>query len=136
AAGSHLHIEASLPFRFRGRQATSCYGLQYTLRAAEPEPGSRWNHCVTGLLYSDRAKADQRWRELRFERPWHEAPEDWRTFEPIGLIPELRMLVEVFPYDRRLPHLSAVMAGGASQQLEPLLLARLGPGVWAVEERT
>ena len=135
-AGRQLHIEACMPFRFRCRQATSRYVLQYTLRVADPESGRRWNHWVTGLLYSDRAKADQRWRELRFERPWHEAPEDWRTFEPIGLIPELRMLVEVFPYDRRLPHLSAVMAGGASQQLEPLLLARLGPGVWAVEERT
>jgi streptomycin 6-kinase len=44
------------------------------------------------------------------------------------------MLVQVFPYDRRLPSLCRVMSE-ASRFLEPLLLARHGSGQWQVEER-
>src|SRR5437870_1345724 len=45
-----------------------------------------------------------------------------------------RMLVEIFPYDRRLRNLGPVLCGALSD-IEPLLLARLGPGQWRAEER-
>src|SRR3712207_1010153 len=42
------------------------------------------------------------------------------------------MLVQVFPYDRRLPALP-LLAAGPPPELEPLLLTRFGPGDWRVE---
>ena len=66
--------------------------------------------------------------------PLREIPQDWLVFEPVDFIPELQMLVQVFPYDRKLPNLRRVMGGGLGS-LEPLLLARLGPGPWHIEQR-
>src|SRR5438874_1405589 len=43
-------------------------------------------------------------------------------------------MLEVFPYDRRLRNLGPVLRGALSG-IEPLLLARLGPGQWRAEER-
>src|SRR5919106_2173971 len=42
------------------------------------------------------------------------------------------MLVQVFPYDRRLPTLPLVMAG-PPPELEPVLLGRFGSGEWRLE---
>jgi aminoglycoside phosphotransferase (APT) family kinase protein len=42
------------------------------------------------------------------------------------------MLVQVFPYDHRLPALRLLMSG-PTPELEPLLLARFGPGDWHTE---
>jgi hypothetical protein len=44
------------------------------------------------------------------------------------------MLVQVFPYDRKLRNLRLVM-NGVLGGIEPVLLARLGPGEWRVEDR-
>src|SRR5436305_9487092 len=43
------------------------------------------------------------------------------------------MVVQVFPYDRKLRNLRLVL-GGALRDLEPQLLARLAPGEWRVTE--
>src|SRR3989454_3168974 len=45
------------------------------------------------------------------------------------------MVVQVFPYDRKLRNLRLVL-GGALHDLDPQLLARLAPGEWRVTERT
>ena len=134
-AGKAYHIEECLPFRFRCRQSTSRCVLQYTLRLRDPRTGRRWDQWVTGLLYARDGEAERLWRALRAADPRPEIPEDWLTFEPLDFIPDLNMVVEVFPYDRRLPTLARVM-GGAWRDLDQLLLARLGEGNWQVEERT
>ncbi len=54
------------------------------------------------------------------------------TFAPFFYVPELDMLAQVFPYDYRLPALSALMAGPLPE-LEHLLLSRFGPGDWRTE---
>ena len=127
-------IRRCTPFRFRYRQSTSRCVLQYTLRVVEPGTGRQWDQWVTGLVYAENGEAERLWRQLRAEDPRREIPESWLTFEPVEFIPELRMLVEVFPYDRRLRNLGPVL-GGAVRDIEPLLLARLGPGQWRVEKR-
>ena len=133
-SGKACQIQRCIPFRFRYRQSTSRCVLQYTLRVLEPGTGRQWDQWVTGLVYAETGEAERLWRELRAEDPRRDIPESWLTFEPVEFIPELRMLVEVFPYDRRLRNLGPVL-GGAVRDLEPLLLARLGPGQWRAEER-
>ena len=106
--------------------------LLYTLHLVEPDTGHERDVQVTGLLYAQKNKAEQAWRELQATDPHQEIPEAWLTFEPVSFVPELDMLVQVFPYDRRLPTLPLVMAGPSSE-LEPVLVARFGPGDWRIE---
>jgi len=133
-AGRVYHIEACIPRRFRCRQSTSRCVLQYDLHIAEPRTGRRWSQGVTCLVYAQEGEAERLWRELQADNPRQEIPEDWLVFEPVDLIPDLQMLVQVFPYDRKLRNLCLVMGGGLGE-LDPLLLARLGPGHWQAEDR-
>ncbi len=134
-AGKVCHIETCAPFRFRCRQSTARCVLQYTLRVVEPGGGHAWDQWVTGLVYAQPGEAERVWRELQAADSSRDIPERWLTFEPVAFIPDLQMVVEVFPYDRKLPNLSPVL-GGALRGLETALLARLGPGQWHVEAQT
>src|SRR5205085_1904580 len=134
--GRRVEIEACIPFRFRCRQATSRCVLQYTLRLVEHVGGEerRWEQSVTGVVYAADGEAERLWRESLAAEPRREIPAHWLAFEPLGFIPELAMLVEVFPYDRKLRHLRLVMGGdggGLAAAVEPHVFA----GGWEVERR-
>src|SRR5262245_18408913 len=131
-AGTDVQIRDCTPFRFRCRQSTARCVLQYTLRIAEPGPQREWNQWVTGLIYADTETAGRLWRKMQSPDPRRAIPESWLPFEPVEFIPELRMVLVVFPYDHKLPHLPLVLGGGL-RELDPLLLSRLGPGRWQVE---
>ncbi len=135
AAGKRYRIETCVPVRFRCRQSTARCVLQYTLRLLDPETGRGREHGVTGLVYAQPGAAERLWQELQASDPSQGIPDDWLTFRPVGFIPELEMVVQVFPYDRKLRNLRLVL-GGALHDLEPQLLARLAPGEWRVTERT
>jgi hypothetical protein len=98
----------------------------------EPDTGRERDVQVTGLIYAQKDKAEQAWRKLKATDPRQEIPDGWLTFEPVSFVPELGMLVQVFPYDRRLPTLPLLLAG-PPPELEPVLLDRFGPGEWCVE---
>src|SRR5215212_494476 len=115
--------------RVRYRRGTRCV-LQYTLRLADSDAGHERIQWVTGVMYAkDRTR--HKWEKLQASYR-REVPDGSSAFEPFAFIPDLGMLVEVFPYDRRLPSLPLVMAG-PPPELEPLLLASFGPGDWRVE---
>src|SRR5215208_2149347 len=136
---THLHpvggkvydIEDCRLTRLRYRQ-DSCRFLQYTLRLVEPDTGRQRDVQVTGLLYAEKNRAEQVWRKLKATDPRREIPEAWLTFEPVSFVPELDMLVQVFPYDHRLPTLPP-LAAGPPPELEPVLLGRFGAGEWRIE---
>jgi hypothetical protein len=143
-------------FNVRHQQATRCL-LQYTLHLIEPGTGREWVQWVTGSMYT-KGHTQRIWEDLRRpdwgrgtpDAPPTFAPLRWiqgklqrsipkpgpldssPAFVPFFYIPNLDMLVQIFPYDRRLPALPLLMAG-PSPELEPLLLARFGPGDWQVE---
>jgi hypothetical protein len=124
-------IEDCRFIRLRYRQDSRRF-LLYTLRLVEPDTGRERDVQVTGLIYAQKDKAEQTWRKLKATDPRQEIPDGWLTFEPVSFVPELEMLVQVFPYDRRLPTLPLVMAG-PPPELEPVLLDRFGPGDWRIE---
>jgi Phosphotransferase enzyme family len=117
--------------RLRYRRDSRCF-LQYTLRLVEPDTGRERDVQITGLIYAQKDKAEQTWRKLQATDPQQEIPDAWLTFEPVSFVPELEMLVQVFPYDRRLPALP-LLATGPPPELEPVLLGRFGPGEWRLE---
>jgi hypothetical protein len=129
--GKVYDIEDCRLVRLRYRQG-SHYFLLYTLRLVEPDTGRERDVQVTGLLYAEKDKAEQTWRKLKATDPQQEIPDGWLTFEPVSFVPELEMLVQVFPYDHRLPALP-VLAAGPPSELEPVLLGRFGSGEWRLE---
>jgi hypothetical protein len=124
-------IEDCRFIRLRYRQDSRCF-LLYTLRLVEPDTGRERDVQVTGLIYAEKDKAEQVWRKLKATDPQQEIPDGWLTFEPASFVPELDMLVQVFPYDHRLPTLP-LLAAGPPPELEPVLLTRFGPGDWRVQ---
>jgi hypothetical protein len=129
--GKIYDIEDCRFIRLRYRQDSRCF-LLYTLRLVEPDTGRERDVQVTGLLYAEKNRAEQVWRKLKATDPQQEIPNAWLTFEPVSFVPELDMLVQVFPYDRRLPTLPLLLAG-PPPELEPVLLGRFGPGDWSVQ---
>jgi Phosphotransferase enzyme family len=129
--GKVYDIEDCRFIRLRYRQGSRCF-LLYTLRLLERDTGRERDVQVTGLIYAQKDKAEQAWRKLQATDPQQEIPDGWLTFEPVSFVPELGMLVQVFPYDRRLPALPLLVAG-PPPELEPVLLGRFGPGDWRVE---
>jgi hypothetical protein len=129
-----FHIEACVPFRFRCRQSTTRCVLQYALHLVDQDTGRRRHQWVTGLVYAGRGEAERLWHTLRGDDPRQGIPERWLTFEPVAFIPDLEMVVEVFPFDRRLPNLAQVLEE-AARRVDPLLRGRLGPGRWRVLDR-
>ncbi len=111
AAGKRYRIETCVPLRFRCRQSTARCVLQYTLRLLEPGTGRRWDQGVTGLLYAQKGAAERLWREMQATDPSQGIPDDWLTFRPVGFIPDLEMVVQVFPYDRKLRNANALSDG-------------------------
>ena len=107
------------------RRAGFCI-LQYTLRLVEPRTGHERSQWVTGLTYAG-DKTERIWQQLRNAEPEQDIPGALRTFVPISYFPDLRMLVQVFAYDYRLP-ISCSLLVGPPSGLEPLLLSRFGPG--------
>ena len=115
--------------RIRYRRGERCV-LQYTLRLAEADTRSERIQWVTGVMYAD-DKTRRKWEKLRISYP-KEISEIISPFEPFSFIPELGMLVQVFPYDRRLPTLPLLIAEPLPE-LESPLLARFGSGNWRTE---
>jgi Phosphotransferase enzyme family len=115
--------------RIRYRRGERCV-LQYTLRLAEADTGSERIQWVTGVMYADNMTR-RKWEKLRISYP-KEISEINANFEPFFFIPELEMLVQVFPYDRRLPTLPLLVAEPLPELKLPLL-ARFGPGNWRTD---
>src|ERR687897_1416390 len=129
--GKVYDIQDCRLIRLRYRQYSRCF-LLYTLRLVERDTDRERDVQVTGIIYAQKNKAEQTLRKLKATDPRQEIPDGWLTFEPVSFVPELEMLVQVFPYDHRLPTLPH-LAAGPPPELEPLLLARFGPGDWRVE---
>jgi len=134
AAGRHCEIAECVGLRFRSRQSVSRCVLQYTLRVIEPGTGNSWEEWVSGLLYAKPGEAERLYRVLDAAAPSRRIPQAVPAFEPVGFIPELQMVLQLFPYDRKLPQLTVLLAG-PPPELTALAVARLGPGEWRVERQ-
>lgn len=128
--GKVYHVRDCRISRVRYRKGARCV-LQYVLRLAEPGTDYELIQWVTGVIYAE-GRSRRKWEKLRASDPGQYAPGAFLLFEPYAFVPDLGMLVEVFPYDRRLPTLPRLMAGPVPE-IEARLLARFGPGSWRTE---
>jgi hypothetical protein len=123
-------IEDCTLTRIRHRQAARCI-LQYNLRLVDSVTGRERIQWVTGVIYP-KDRAEHFWKKHRSANRVLEFASAFQVFEPVSFIPELKMLVQLFPYDRRLPALKLLVTR-PSLEIKSLLLARLGPGRWYTE---
>src|SRR5437667_7109255 len=128
--GRVYHIQDCLLSWVRYLRDVRCT-LQSTLRLLEPGTGRERNQWVSGVIYAE-DRAERMWRKLRAAHPGQEVPQAFLTFEPVSFIPDLNMLVQVFPYDRRLPAVPLLMAG-PPRDLESLFSTRCGRDDWGVD---
>lgn len=101
--------------RIRYRPQTRCF-LQYSVTLRDTRTAALSRHWVTGSLYAEPRRA------ARLARKVSDAV----------FIPELRMLVSVFPADRKLPQSSRIMAGG-DPELEAAVLRTFGDDAWKID---
>ena len=113
------------------RQASNRCLAQYTLQLREPGTDTLRSQMVTGVTY-DENRGLRILKRIHRDDPGAMKPSATRALPAITYIPELEMLIQVFPYDHRLPALAALMTD-PPPELAATLLAELGPGDWGIE---
>lgn len=130
-AGGAYHIEDCILTRIRRyRQEARCV-LQYNLRLVNSETGDERTEWLKGVIYSDDG-AEPLGPQFKAFVPSQDVPEASPLFAPVSFIPELRMVVQVFPHDQQLPALP-LLTGRPPAEVESLLLGEFGPGKWRTE---
>ncbi len=108
------------------------YAVRYDLRLAEPATGHAWDEVVTGVI-NQKERTRRIWTGLRRDAPPAiDATADRPSLPAFAYVPDLDMLLQVFPHDYALPALAQLMAG-PPPELAPSLLAAFGSGDWRLE---
>jgi len=126
-----FQIECCRVLRFRYREGQRSI-LLYELRLRDAHTNEARSQWITGVLYADYKRAKQLYWRVKKSSVLLEIPDAWQTIEPVCYIPQLRMLVQVFPLDRYLDTLPRVL-NQPTPELETLLLTEFGPGNWRVQ---
>ncbi|MDQ3780704.1 MAG: hypothetical protein M3354_09200, partial [Chloroflexota bacterium] len=111
------------------RRGTSRGLFQYRVTLRDPAGGGHRDEVVTGVAYGGQ-RTLRAWDKLqRHHRP---ALADGALVARAAYVPELDLLLQVFPFDHQLPALELLMAGPWAPLVAPLL-TRFGPGDWRLE---
>ncbi len=98
-------IEACTVDRIRYRRGARAV-VQYTVRLVGPSGGERHEQWITALLYPT-VRACQVWGKLQTIIPAMAVP--GAVLRPMAFASDSNLILQVFPVDRRLPSLPALM---------------------------
>ena len=104
--------------------------IEYKLTLRDPVSGRQWSQAASGIAYG-RQRTQKVWQRVRDQHS--ELPASRAVLSRAAYVPELDLLLQVFPFDHQLPALEPLMAGPLPGLIEPLL-ATFGPGEWQVAE--
>jgi hypothetical protein len=107
--------------------------LQYTLTLRDPATGLSRDQVVTGVTHSN-AAARLATIEPAEAGAAAGSRDDSLALQPHVYMPALGLLLQVFPYDHKLPGLRSALHGWPT--LDAALLGELGPGKWEIVSRT
>jgi tRNA A-37 threonylcarbamoyl transferase component Bud32 len=97
---------------------------QYELRLVDASTGHVWNQIVTGISFGgDRTR--RAWETMSQTAGAPAKATARSTLPNFAYVPELDLLLQVFPHDLRLPALAGLMAG-PPPELIPILLKEFG----------
>lgn len=123
-----VQVEACRVDRVRYRRGERCV-LQYALSLRDAETGlSRQSWAAAGMYASDRLQ--QVWTKVQRGSLAHPCVKHAGT--GVSLVPDLGMMVQFFPHDRRMPALELLTAA-PPPEMAAVLLREFGPGRWRVE---
>ncbi len=135
----HLQASASAPLRVQEcriantRQRDGSRGtVQYELRLEDATTGLAWNQLVTGITFGG-VRTRRAWDSIRRSAALDAEPEARSALPPFAYVPELDLLLQVFPHDYRLPGLVQLIAG-PPPELVSALIDEFGPGDWRTDE--
>ena len=118
ARGLGIPIERGTLIRVRYRRGSRCV-LHWRVQSAGTE------RLVTAAVYAKAGRAERTWRKLPRDEAWVTA-RAIAGVDPAAYVPEVDALVQVYPYDRRLPGLALALG---ERQAE---LVQYRPGLGAV----
>jgi hypothetical protein len=131
---ARLFVAEAVPFavedcrisRIRYRQHTRCF-VQYALTLRNTATGESTEQWASGTMYAEDGRA---------ARLWHESASrtdcQWRfQIAPAGFVPELRMAIDFFPHDRKLPHATR-LTNARDARLDEAVLRAFGAGAWTI----
>jgi tRNA A-37 threonylcarbamoyl transferase component Bud32 len=125
--GTSAHIQECRVTNIRRRDGASGT-VQYDVSLQDPATGQTWNQIVTGIRYGgDRTR--RVWDTIRRSGVLDADPNSPSAMPPFAYVPELDVLLQVFPHDHRLPALAQLVAGPPSE-LVPALIEEFGPDSW------
>ena len=129
----HLQPSETAPFRVKECRITNTRRrdgsrgtTQYELRLEDAGPGHVWEQIVTGVTFGG-DRTHRVWESIRQTTAARTDANTHSALPHFAYVPELDLLLQVFPHDLRLPALARLMAGPPSE-LTPVLLAELGSG--------
>jgi len=106
--------------------------VQFDIRVEDLRSGAVHDHTVTGVTYGEQ-RTRRAWDAIRAERPVLLTASETLALLPFGFVPELDMLLQVFPHDHRIPALATLMQGVPSA-MESAVIAQFGPGAWQLRD--
>jgi len=106
--------------------------VQFDIRVEDLRSGAVHDHTVTGVTYGEQ-RTRRAWDAIRAERSVPLAANEALALLPFGFVPELDMLLQVFPHDHRIPGLAAVMQGLPSAT-KTAAIAQFGTGTWQLRD--
>ncbi len=127
-------IRQCVPVRFRWRSDGSRCVLQYALGLGTDDNERLSNLWVTVVVYAHARQAESAWSKQTSASEWRLIPRTLFAFEPLTLVPDLGMLVYLFPYDRLLPNLVDIITGPWTE-LQQRLIGCSGPGPWQTRQQ-
>jgi tRNA A-37 threonylcarbamoyl transferase component Bud32 len=105
--------------------------ILYELRLEDPDTGHVWDEVVTGITFGGN-RTRRVWESIRQAAVSGASQGSLPAVKPFAYVPDLDLLLQVFPHDFRLPGLALLMAGPPPELL-PSLLGEFGPGDWRVQ---
>ena len=112
--------------RIRYRQHTRCV-VQYALTLRNIATGESIEQWASGTMYAEAGRARRLWYDSLAGTDG--APR--RLLPSAAFIPELRMAIDFFPHDRKLPH-AARLIHGRDKALDAAALRAFGDGAWTI----
>lgn len=118
AADEAVEVEDCRVVRLRYRPEQRCV-VQYAVKVRDPRTSTSVLELVTGTIYADSGRAARRAERLSGSE----------------FIPELNMVVRIFPSDRKLQH-AHTLVSAEDPELKAAVIGAFGHGAWSVERWT
>jgi tRNA A-37 threonylcarbamoyl transferase component Bud32 len=102
--------------------------VHYEIHLENLATGDAWNQIVTGITYGG-MRTRRFWESIRRSPELDADPAVRMALRPFAYVPELDLLLQVFPHDHRMPALAQLIAG-SPPELVPAIAEEFGPDNW------